>query len=517
MIPATEPSPGAVALGGAQQRVRRPEGGPSEGESFAGALGRAGERERVPSGEPRSRSGRERVEDHPAEEKRGGAEGSVADAVGGEARTQEQDPKVQPEPVGDGSAEGDAAEDGAVVTDARPVEGRVREGGRVPGKPMQTPGTSGTPGAPPTNTQTGEAPGRPEALGGATGATEPSDTEDGGTPTDGEPKKVRRAPLADLRFVRRDRDEHTRSAAVDAPAGEAHAKGESRPAGREVAAVRPEPAPQPATAQSATRSDGGGAPVGAASTGGFDASGQPSTGGADQRQAGAETGARQSAGVDAPRSTEGNGVARVEAAPVLKPAAGVEAGGPGRAPGAQRGVTVGAGLARLGAEGGTDARVEGAVVRGFTSLMRQHGGSVVIRLIPETLGPLRITMKMDGGSVSVSMDATTQQAHELLSGNLGSLRQSLESQGLRVDRVGVTLAHATHSGPGLAADGAAQQRGSEDPGSEQDAADGRSRGHADGGTRDRRGGDHADPSSVMQSFSEAMASSGESWRLAVTA
>lgn len=80
-----------------------------------------------------------------------------------------------------------------------------------------------------------------------------------------------------------------------------------------------------------------------------------------------------------------------------------------------------------------------AASRGINSALAQRGGTITIRLIPETLGAIRMQVEVDAGRVSVRIEATNTQAAELLSANAASLRQSLESRGMLVERIQITM------------------------------------------------------------------------------
>lgn len=85
------------------------------------------------------------------------------------------------------------------------------------------------------------------------------------------------------------------------------------------------------------------------------------------------------------------------------------------------------------------------VSRGLTAALAQRGGVVHIRLVPESLGEVRINMTLDAASVNVRIDAATPAAQQLLSDHLGTLRASLEARGLQVERIAVNLTPALAS------------------------------------------------------------------------
>lgn len=89
-----------------------------------------------------------------------------------------------------------------------------------------------------------------------------------------------------------------------------------------------------------------------------------------------------------------------------------------------------------------------AVSRGMSAALAQRGGVVHVKLMPPSLGEVRVRMDLHEAAVSVRIEATTATAHGLLSQSLAMLRASLESRGIAVDRLAVHLAPA---GPAPAA------------------------------------------------------------------
>jgi flagellar hook-length control protein FliK len=69
--------------------------------------------------------------------------------------------------------------------------------------------------------------------------------------------------------------------------------------------------------------------------------------------------------------------------------------------------------------------------------MRQNGGSLTLRLKPESLGAMTIRMDLQPGQVAASFEVQSDQARELLNGNMTSLRSALEAKGLNVDSLTV--------------------------------------------------------------------------------
>lgn len=135
-----------------------------------------------------------------------------------------------------------------------------------------------------------------------------------------------------------------------------------------------------------------------------------------------------------------------------------------------------------GAAQGDDAA--SAVSRGLSAAVLQKGGSLTIRLTPESLGQVRIDMQLERGSVAVRLEAATAAAHELLDSTLTMLRSSLESKGLSVERLSVHLAPGASAAP--APSGAQDQPATQQDGGQrsqtstgQDAGGGASRGKRD--------------------------------------
>lgn len=100
--------------------------------------------------------------------------------------------------------------------------------------------------------------------------------------------------------------------------------------------------------------------------------------------------------------------------------------------------TPGAARAALAPQSDPDgAQVASAVSRGLSATVHAKGGSLVLRLVPEALGQVRIQMQIEQGAVSVRIETGTAQAQGLLSEHLAALRGSLESKGLSVERLSV--------------------------------------------------------------------------------
>ncbi|MEQ8844121.1 MAG: flagellar hook-length control protein FliK [Phycisphaerales bacterium] len=87
--------------------------------------------------------------------------------------------------------------------------------------------------------------------------------------------------------------------------------------------------------------------------------------------------------------------------------------------------------------GEPEGPVARAAARGLAAALRQQGGTVSLRLQPESLGDLRVRMTIDAGRVSVEMSASTDEARDAIETSLDALKRSLESRGLEVNRMDV--------------------------------------------------------------------------------
>lgn len=139
----------------------------------------------------------------------------------------------------------------------------------------------------------------------------------------------------------------------------------------------------------------------------------------------------------------------------------------------------------LQAQANADGVTNQAVARGMNAVLRQGGGALTMKLSPASLGEVRIEMSMQGGRVSLQFDVGNIAAYEAIRGQLGELKHSLEQRGMTVERI------ETHVSPALArsnqSENQSNQRGSDQSGQQaqdrHDAADGQSRGRADGEER----------------------------------
>ncbi|MFG0274572.1 MAG: flagellar hook-length control protein FliK [Phycisphaerales bacterium] len=145
-----------------------------------------------------------------------------------------------------------------------------------------------------------------------------------------------------------------------------------------------------------------------------------------------------------------------------------------------------AGAAGRGAEAADDSAAMQAVHRGLGAAVRQRGGSVTIRLSPESMGQVRIEMSIRQGTVDVRFEASTEQARELLTRHADMLRSTLHQKGFGVERIDVHTQPAPTNGSRAGADASGDQQHRRSP--EQDAAGGESRGAFGGRDDGRRDG-----------------------------
>ena len=80
------------------------------------------------------------------------------------------------------------------------------------------------------------------------------------------------------------------------------------------------------------------------------------------------------------------------------------------------------------------------VSRGVASILRQNGGSLSLKLRPDSLGELRINLRVHNGAVDATFRADNAQARDLLKSTLSQLKDTLETHGVRVERLRVELA-----------------------------------------------------------------------------
>jgi flagellar hook-length control protein FliK len=71
--------------------------------------------------------------------------------------------------------------------------------------------------------------------------------------------------------------------------------------------------------------------------------------------------------------------------------------------------------------------------------IKGNGGEVRMRLHPESLGELRIEVRVDGGAVKANILTESAMVKDAVESSMPLLRQSLESHGLRVDQLSVGI------------------------------------------------------------------------------
>lgn len=77
------------------------------------------------------------------------------------------------------------------------------------------------------------------------------------------------------------------------------------------------------------------------------------------------------------------------------------------------------------------------IVSSVKSELLPNGGSMLLRLDPPDLGPMRLVVRMEDGMMSASFETSNARATGLLSHTLGELKQALESAGVGIDRLQV--------------------------------------------------------------------------------
>ena len=78
-------------------------------------------------------------------------------------------------------------------------------------------------------------------------------------------------------------------------------------------------------------------------------------------------------------------------------------------------------------------------VQGLAAALTRKDGQVTLRLAPEQLGVLKIQLKLRGSAVEARIEASSEPARALFEQERDTLRSALESRGLTVERVEVTL------------------------------------------------------------------------------
>lgn len=97
----------------------------------------------------------------------------------------------------------------------------------------------------------------------------------------------------------------------------------------------------------------------------------------------------------------------------------------------------GPGTARIKSIDVSPAQIIERVAAHFNEGLLSDGGRVKITLAPPSLGTLEMDVMVRNGSVKVMLIADNKDVQQMLSGNLDSLKGSLQSQGLTIERCDV--------------------------------------------------------------------------------
>lgn len=92
------------------------------------------------------------------------------------------------------------------------------------------------------------------------------------------------------------------------------------------------------------------------------------------------------------------------------------------------------------------------VSRGFQQI-GSNGGQIRMRLAPDQLGSVQLQMKLQNGELSGTMLTQTDAATQALREQLPQLRSSLESQGIRLDRMDIQTEAAANAQDASTSDG----------------------------------------------------------------
>lgn len=125
------------------------------------------------------------------------------------------------------------------------------------------------------------------------------------------------------------------------------------------------------------------------------------------------------------------------------------------------------------------------VIRGLGGAVQHKGGAVTIRLTPPEMGVVRVRMTIEHGFVRAQIEAETEPARQLLTQQIGQLRQALHGHGLGVEKLEVQSMPQGSSSQDTGSDRNPADRGN------ANAGDGRSRGFLGHQDQPQQGGDHA--------------------------
>ncbi|MFN7022346.1 MAG: flagellar hook-length control protein FliK [Phycisphaerales bacterium] len=94
-----------------------------------------------------------------------------------------------------------------------------------------------------------------------------------------------------------------------------------------------------------------------------------------------------------------------------------------------------------------DPAFAGQLARGFSAAMRSPSGAITIRLSPESLGQLKISIRLPekgtASPVSAVFEAESPKARKLIENSLPQLREALTQRGLDVGRLDAQLSSAS--------------------------------------------------------------------------
>jgi flagellar hook-length control protein FliK len=72
------------------------------------------------------------------------------------------------------------------------------------------------------------------------------------------------------------------------------------------------------------------------------------------------------------------------------------------------------------------------LVRQFNFVVRKGGGEATLRLQPDSLGSMKISVKLFNGEVNTSLTVDNQAVKDLILSRMGSLEENLMSQGFQL-------------------------------------------------------------------------------------
>ena len=120
--------------------------------------------------------------------------------------------------------------------------------------------------------------------------------------------------------------------------------------------------------------------------------------------------------------------------------------------------------------------------RGMNALASQRGGSLTMRLDPPSLGQVIIRMSVSDGVVQAELHASNNAGRVVMERGLETLRASLESRGLTVERLSVQAGTASSESQGTRSESNAQ-----DDAQQQADKDEKEDGRQDAAGRESRG------------------------------